>query len=1009
MPKLNLVKARVISTLSDLESFKRESTLKVLKFAEEHRCNMERIASTLEARYADIETALGEGFAVESEIDVLPETPAAPASTPAPLPQLKNLDLAQSVLEALPLIGTEKAAILAERIMLGAMSRKDLTKVRYALKSIFGANPKLYKKEMPKPEELVGPLQGDPLPAKDLASFIDEVTADKELTSLINKFNDEVTSRSEVGKHGAVKYWCPLIDLADIADARNVEYNRNPQRFMEATERQRELYEQLVAGAQNKFISEKESEDAAVRETLPTFKQAAFQDSTGAVRMIPDSIAKDQVLREKFTAAWDEHLDIVYASVSKAREKLHSEYSAALAAEKAAEAAGNTQELAELRKSHERIKDAMRRQPAFDGKYKEFTDKFLTSKFSGIDLNKEWTTSLVNVIADEEIYSNGYVLTDTERDYLYKKIYESTDEAYKQSLTAGEVPSTALFMKDLRDKMAPTSEIDAEVATEAAPDRELDRAVYREVLALIRAAHPDNIDFSTGKPYTVERMGSMAATIIEAVKAVVTSAGEDYTREGIGFAFQDSFIHSKDRESGKDYFKQAVGKLMVEKFPADSVPTAVYERAIKLATTLAGKNADEAAAKSRAFMAVSTIATTTGRTAEITDTEITNQLHSLYAKEFGEAEGIEGLIPVIKDILSEYHPDNVNPRTGTIIDAATVRGLAYDVLQYFAENNKPVNSEREVLVTALRAKAWDLKPFSGDVQQPADSPHLAFIKTVLASPDNSPLGAVNPHTGTAFTADEIDARAQRILAVYTAQYAKLPLDISLVHRIVAEDATLNMVSIPGSEIVERHGLDSDAILIAILEDYDKTKSEKMAEIEDYVQQRVDLSGAELVKLLKYYEALIQDQAPAAPEPTAEEPEVSIVDIRHQEQSNALPYDEADASADESDEASEAEDPGLGHRGSSWLRPETSAGWCFDCLPSAAALKPAVPVSELAAKHDLPESKIEKDLALGAEVEREHTDEAETAEQIASHHEDEIAGYYGDWLLPMEAEAKEKSE
>ncbi len=57
------------------------------------------------------------------------------------------------------------------------------------------------------------------------------------------------------------------------------------------------------------------------------------------------------------------------------------------------------------------------------------------------------------------------------------------------------------------------------------------------------------------------------------------------------------------------------------------------------------------------------------------------------------------------------------------------------------------------------------------------------------------------------------------------------------------------------------------------------------------------------------------------------------------------------------------------------------------------IKPAVTVASIASKHNVSEEDVKRALEKGEKVEREHTDDAETARTIASHHLDELIDYY----------------
>lgn len=51
------------------------------------------------------------------------------------------------------------------------------------------------------------------------------------------------------------------------------------------------------------------------------------------------------------------------------------------------------------------------------------------------------------------------------------------------------------------------------------------------------------------------------------------------------------------------------------------------------------------------------------------------------------------------------------------------------------------------------------------------------------------------------------------------------------------------------------------------------------------------------------------------------------------------------------------------------------------------------IKDIADKHDVPVSKIEKQVSMGKKVEQEHTDNPQTAKEIAMDHEVEIPDYY----------------
>lgn len=69
--KLNLVKTRILSSLQDLDQFKREATEALLKFADSNDVDLDAVSKTLQARYKEIEAALISGDSVESEVEIL--------------------------------------------------------------------------------------------------------------------------------------------------------------------------------------------------------------------------------------------------------------------------------------------------------------------------------------------------------------------------------------------------------------------------------------------------------------------------------------------------------------------------------------------------------------------------------------------------------------------------------------------------------------------------------------------------------------------------------------------------------------------------------------------------------------------------------------------------------------------------------------------------------------------------------------------------------------------------
>lgn len=81
--KLNLVKTRILSSLQDLDQFKREATEALLKFADSNDVDLDAVSKTLQARYKEIEAALISGDSVESEVEIFPQEPATPSEKTA--------------------------------------------------------------------------------------------------------------------------------------------------------------------------------------------------------------------------------------------------------------------------------------------------------------------------------------------------------------------------------------------------------------------------------------------------------------------------------------------------------------------------------------------------------------------------------------------------------------------------------------------------------------------------------------------------------------------------------------------------------------------------------------------------------------------------------------------------------------------------------------------------------------------------------------------------------------
>lgn len=69
------------------------------------------------------------------------------------------------------------------------------------------------------------------------------------------------------------------------------------------------------------------------------------------------------------------------------------------------------------------------------------------------------------------------------------------------------------------------------------------------------------------------------------------------------------------------------------------------------------------------------------------------------------------------------------------------------------------------------------------------------------------------------------------------------------------------------------------------------------------------------------------------------------------------------------------------------------------------MKPMIPESVIANKHGVPIGDVHNEMLKGIGVEREHTDDRDTAATMASHHIYNILDYY-DRLDEMEEEAKE---
>jgi hypothetical protein len=72
--QINLIPTRLIQSFDDLDNFKKEATVEILKFAKCNACDLESIASVIQDKYINIKSALEEGYVVESELIISPET-----------------------------------------------------------------------------------------------------------------------------------------------------------------------------------------------------------------------------------------------------------------------------------------------------------------------------------------------------------------------------------------------------------------------------------------------------------------------------------------------------------------------------------------------------------------------------------------------------------------------------------------------------------------------------------------------------------------------------------------------------------------------------------------------------------------------------------------------------------------------------------------------------------------------------------------------------------------------
>lgn len=72
------------------------------------------------------------------------------------------------------------------------------------------------------------------------------------------------------------------------------------------------------------------------------------------------------------------------------------------------------------------------------------------------------------------------------------------------------------------------------------------------------------------------------------------------------------------------------------------------------------------------------------------------------------------------------------------------------------------------------------------------------------------------------------------------------------------------------------------------------------------------------------------------------------------------------------------------------------------------MNPMIPESVIANKHGVSIGDVHNEMLKGIEVEREHTDDRDTAATIASHHIYDILDYY-DRLEAMESEAEEDKQ
>lgn len=394
MSKLKLVPARLIHTPNDLDCFKKEATTKLLEFSETHRCNLDAFSSILDARYAEIETALQQGYSVESEVVLSPDSLVA------------DVNLAQSIQNAIGDSAPAAAQILAARALRGELPEAELARILTNLQVVNAAKsgPKSKTSKPPSDAKLDAPI----IPPSE---FLKEAFSDPDIKAICANFNKllDQYAPTTTGK-GSAKRWALKLGADDIADIRYANYLREKhggdgyggrddwkQRWAEQEE------------ADRVFDLSRKERNAELLKQDASLGTSFFKDSLGQTRVIPKSLT-DPKLSKPFIDAWEQNILTQAAGIE---EKLRVARSAVTQAEEelAASPSGIAGQM--LRDQLGQASEALAGMSTVIA-YFPFASAYLAEEFPDADPRAEWLDSLLKTQLDREaILQQAPLATET--------------------------------------------------------------------------------------------------------------------------------------------------------------------------------------------------------------------------------------------------------------------------------------------------------------------------------------------------------------------------------------------------------------------------------------------------------------------------------------------------------------------------------------------------------------------------------------------------------------------